>query len=164
MKGALKYFSGVSRAAEYRRTPGRWRDLLSALWVGMFVLSAWGAEGTRFLVLDVFVDSKRAALSAYQLEVGLGKESKVVGVEGGEHAEFAKAPFYDPKAMQRERIVVAAFSVAEEGKLPRGRTRVLTLHVQTGAAPLAPDVRKFLATDSNGKKIDATIRVVERRE
>jgi hypothetical protein len=88
----------------------------------------------------------------------------VVGVEGGEEGEFSKAPFYDAKAMQRERIVVAAFSVAKEDLLPRGRTRVLTLHVQTGAALFAADVRKFLATDSNGKKIDATIRVVERRE
>ena len=55
---------------------------------------------------------------------------KLVGIEGGEHAAFAQPPYYDPKALLNERIVIAAFNTAGADKLPSGKTRVARLMVR----------------------------------
>lgn len=91
-------------------------------------------SGVRFESVDVFVDSGESPLSAYQFELQApprdGFDAVIVGIEGGEHAAYASPPYYDPAALQQQRVVIAAFSVASEERLPRGRVRVARLHMQ----------------------------------
>jgi hypothetical protein len=85
--------------------------------------------------VDVVVDSGNVPLAAYQVEVspapganvdGAGVRVSIVGVEGGSHAAFAAAPYYDPAAIQGQRVIIGAFSLAAE--LPAGATRVARVH------------------------------------
>ena len=108
--------------------------LLTAILL-LFVGAAIGQEpvpGT-FRAVDLFVDSGNQPLAAYQLSFAAA-DAKIVGIEGGEHTAFAEPPYYDPKAMQNNHVVVAAFNTASPGQLPRGRTRIATIHIQTPAS------------------------------
>jgi hypothetical protein len=108
----------------------------------------------RFLAVDVFVDSTNKPLAAYQLEFAASGGAKIVGIEGGKHAAFKEAPFYDVKAMQHERVIIGAFSTAKADKLPVGKTRVATIHIQaTGDQPLRFDVKVKTAATVEGRKI-----------
>jgi hypothetical protein len=81
--------------------------------------------GPRFVALDIFVDSGATPLAAYQFELSASKgEIQIVGVEGGEHPAFAEPPYYDPAALQHERIIIAAFNTGTNTQLPVGKTRV----------------------------------------
>ena len=118
-----------------------------------------------FRTFDVFVDSRDKALAAYQMEISLsGADTKIVGIEGGEHEAFKEPPVYDPKAIQHERIIIAAFSTAPADKLPKGRTRIATLHVQTaGEERQRCEVHSTTAATANGKKIAIAASVEERK-
>ena len=88
-----------------------------------------------FRAVDLFVDSGNQPLAAYQLSFACAAaDAKIVGIEGGEHNAFAEPPYYDPKAMQNNHVVVAAFNTASSEQLPRGRTRIATIHIQTSAS------------------------------
>ncbi len=116
----------------------------------------------RFVPLDVFVDTGSTRMAAYQLEVEL-RSAEIVGVEGGEPASFAAAPYYDPAALRGNRIKLAAFSTAAD--LPSGRTRVAVLHVVESAGERARwEVVSVLATDSAARTIAARVDVVRRPE
>ena len=107
-----------------------------------------------FRAVDIFVDSTNKPLAAYQLEFTASAGAKIVGIEGGEHAAFKEAPFYDAKAMQHERVIIGAFSTAKADKLPTGKTRVATIHLQTtGDQPLRYEVLVKAAATVGGKKI-----------
>jgi hypothetical protein len=109
----------------------------------------------RFRTVDLFIDSKETPLGAYQLSlVGRSGEVRIVGIEGGEHPAFRKPPFYDLKAIQHERVIIAAFSTASPEDLPRGKTRVAVIHVQT-LGDKAPDlaIELQVAADPTGKRI-----------
>jgi len=81
----------------------------------------------------------------------------IVGIEGGSSKAFREPPFYDPKAMQGERVIIAAFSTEAPEHLPSGKTRVATIHiVTTGAARPAFELKLQTAADSAGKRISAT--------
>jgi hypothetical protein len=109
-----------------------------------------------FRAVEVFVDSTNKPLAAYQLEFTASRGAKIVGIEGGEHAAFKAAPFYDPKAMQHELVIIGAFSLAKADKLPSGKTRVATIHLQTtGNEPPRYEVRLATAATVGGKKIPA---------
>lgn len=83
----------------------------------------------RFASYDVFVDAGAVPLAAWQVEVvDEAHVAQLAGVEGGEHPAFAEPPFYDPRAMLTERVVLAAFST--DSALPEGRVRVARLHYQ----------------------------------
>jgi hypothetical protein len=124
-----------------------------------------GAEQTRFLAMDVFIDPKGEGLAAYQLEITAPAGTKIVGVEGGEHPEFRKAPYYDPKGIQRERLIVAAFSTARETALPHGQTRVLTLHLESASTQIPKLEMNFkLTAATDGHKISSDISLSERKE
>ncbi len=112
--------------------------------------------GVRFEAVDVYVDSGQVPLAAYQLEVtaGLGTDSagrvvKLVGVEGGEEGgAFEEPPVYDAEALRGERIILAAYSLADDARLPRGKTRVARIQVQV--PELAnPVYRCFLSVAGN---------------
>jgi hypothetical protein len=118
----------------------------------------------RFETVDVFVDTTDKALAAYQLEFfAAAGGAKVAGIEGGAHPAFATPPYYDPKAMQQDRVILAAFTTDDAGALPAGRTRVATIHLQTAGTDL-PDFRIRLeaAADAEGRKIAAEATFQER--
>lgn len=121
------------------------------------------AEPVRFIAVDVVLDPKGQPLAAYQIEIQAEPGVKIVGVEGGEHPEFRKAPHYDPSAIQTERLVAAAFTTAGSDKLPTSVTRILTLHLQTTNAS-APQLQANLklAAQPNAQKIKAQVTLKER--
>lgn len=112
-------------------------------------------EDVRFASYDVFVDAGAAPLAAWQVEiVDEAHVAKLAGVEGGEHAAFAEPPFYDPRAMLTERVVIAAFRT--QGELPEGRVRVARLHYEIeGAREPKFAVQLVTAATSDGSVIEA---------
>lgn len=114
------------------------------------------ASESRWEAVDVYVDSGKVPLAAYQLEVQArldsgadGRVVKLVGVEGGEQGgAFGDPPYYDPDALRGERIILAAYSLAAESSLPTGRTRVARLHVQVPEAGI-PTYRCILTVAGN---------------
>ncbi len=119
----------------------------------------------RFQSVDVYLNSGSAPLAAYQLDFSITNGvGKIVGIEGGEHTAFREAPFYDPKAIQHERVIIAAFSTESADKLPTGKTRLATIHLQiTGIEPPQFELKLQTAADAEGKKIPATISLEERK-
>jgi hypothetical protein len=108
----------------------------------------------RFTHVDVFIDPHGKPLAAYQFELRAapGADVKLVGIEGGEHKAFARPPYYDPKALLSERIVIAAFNTGED--LPTTKTRVARLMVRVGAGEPKYDVTLEVAASGDGKKLD----------
>ena len=117
------------------------------------------AAAVRFTAVDVFVDSGKTPLAAYQFDfTGRGSQVLIVGLEGGEPSAFAEPPYYDPKAMKGSRVVVAAFSTKAAAELPTGRVRVATLHLQvSGEIEPQFDVKLVTAAGPDGERIDAKI-------
>lgn len=109
----------------------------------------------RFAAYDVFVDSGEQALGAWQVDVhaGEGRNAgtvKIVGIEGGEAGVYREPPVYDPRAMMRDRVIIGAYSTAAD--LPRGRTRVATIHVRIeGPAGWEPEFDVTLETAATGE-------------
>jgi hypothetical protein len=137
----------------------RWCATMAALII--FVTTAGvRAEAARFRPLAVFVDSGEAPLAAYQIELVVsGAEAKIVGVEGGDPRAFREPPYYDPAALRGGRIILAAFSTDPD--LPRGRTRVATVHVQeSGTGSPRYEVRLIVSATAGGKRIPASVEVV----
>lgn len=110
----------------------------------------------RFTSVDIFVDSGKEPLSAYQFELLARRaEVKIVGVEGGDHPAYASPPYYDPAALSRNRIIIAAFNTGDQ--LPTGKSRVARLHLQvTGAMPEFT-TRLEVAGNTKGQAIPASI-------
>ena len=130
--------------------------VLFGLAAALFAGQPAGEEGRgRFRAVDIYLDSKSAPLAAYQLEFAATNGAvKIVGIEGGEHRAFREAPFYDPKAIQLERVIIAAFSTEPAAKLPTGKTKVATIHIQiTGLQEPAFELKLQAAADSQGNKI-----------
>ena len=122
----------------------------------------------QFRAVDIYVDSKEEPLAAYQLEFSVtnaASAAKIVGIEGGESSAFSEPPFYDPQAMQHERVIIAAFSTNSVRNLPKGKTRVATIHLQTSRA-VKPEFELKLeaAADSNGNRIPVETSVEERKK
>jgi hypothetical protein len=112
---------------------------------------------SRFCAVDIFIDSGSTPLAAYQLVFSVTNGiAKIVGIEGGEHPAFSQPPFYDPKAIQHERVIIAGFSTAPAAGLPAGKTRVATIHFQTTGTRLPQfELKLQTAGDVQGKKISA---------
>lgn len=107
---------------------------------------------TRFTYVDLMVDSKDKVLAAYQIEFAAeGGHALVVGIEGGEHAAFANPPYYDSAAMQHERVIVAAFNIGKD--LPKGKTRVVRIHLMIEGKTPEFAVKLVAAADADGKGI-----------
>src|SRR6266478_811255 len=96
-----------------------------------------------FCAVDIYLDSRGAPLAAYQIEfLVTNSVGKIVGIEGGDHTAFRTPPHYDPKAIQGERVIIAAFSLFSASALPTGRTRVATIHLMiSGKVPPQFDVK-----------------------
>ena len=114
--------------------------------------------GVRFAPLHVYLDSGSNVLAAFQFELkATAGQVKIVGVEGGSHEAFSKTPpYYDPAALANDRIIIAAFSTQPD--LPKGRTRIATLHLQIlGDAQPQYELKLVVAADPDGKEIPARI-------
>ena len=143
------------------------RSLLLLLAVLLGTLLAQPAvtdQTVRFQAVDIFIQSKEIPLAAYQLEFSVKNgDAKVVGVEGGEHSAFKDAPFYDPKAIQHERVIIAAFNTTSGGKLPKGKTRVARIHLQiTGDQQPQFELKLEAAATVGGRSITVETSYEER--
>ena len=121
--------------------------------------SADDASSARYETLHIMIDAGDRPLAAYQVTFDAPPGVQIVGIEGGEHAAFAEPPYYDPKAIQHHRAVLAAFSVDDAAALPTGVTRVATLHLRVASdVDSAPDydIELTVAADPAGEPIDAT--------
>lgn len=132
--------------------------LICALAAPLFAQQPAEESRIRFRAVDIYVDSTNTPLAAYQLEFSVTNGIvKIVGIEGGAHQAFHEPPFYDPKAMQQDRVIIAAFSTEEPKNLPIGKTRVATIHLQTiGIEHPAFQLKLETAADSEGNKIPVT--------
>ncbi len=120
--------------------------------------------GGRFEGVDIFVNTGAEHLGAYQVEFKVTTQNAViVGIEGGEHPAFKEAPYYDAAAMQQERVILAAFSLAGSTELPQGKTRVATIHLLTqGSQKPECEVRIEVAGNSEAKPISAEVTWIEK--
>lgn len=118
-------------------------------------------NGLRFEAIDVFVDSGNEGLAAYQFELDSTSEGvEIVGIEGGEHAAFAEPPYYDPQAMNGNRVVLAAFSTGRN--LPKGRSRVARIHVQLqGAEPKTYRTTLSVSANADGEPVSAELKIAK---
>jgi hypothetical protein len=111
-------------------------------------------QETRFTAVEVYVDSPQP-LAAWQVEIRT--DATIVGVEGGEPKAYAEPPYYDPKALQGGRIVLAAFTT--DSAPPAGRVRVARLHLQEkGPSDLASKV--VAAAAPGGARLDVKLELV----
>lgn len=154
----------------------------AALWCGIVLvaLAALGAgvrggpapaapaarqeAGARFAYVEVFVDSGDRPLAAYQIELRPAAGSapvQVVGIEGGEHAEFRDAPYYDPAAMMNDHVIIAALSTAEAAALPTGRHRLARVHLRyTGGDRPALVAAVQAASGSGGEAVKVKVELI----
>lgn len=110
-----------------------------------------GQNTSRFEAIDVFVDSGNQRLAAWQLEVrSSANDAQIVGIEGGEHPAFKEPPYYDKRAMNNNRVIIAAFSTGKN--LPRGRSRVARIHVQVRG----PGARTWMSELTTSATADGT--------
>ena len=113
----------------------------------------------RFDYLDIYLDPHGTPVAAYQFELNVDPAAAtIVGVEGGDHPAFKSAPYYDPAALTRNRIVVAAFNTGSD--LPNTKTRIARLHLRVTSPN--PDYHLHLdtAAGADGRETkDAVISV-----
>lgn len=116
-------------------------------------------DGIRFEAVDVFIDSGDQMLAAWQLELQSTEDAiEIVGIEGGQHAAFSQPAYYDPEAMNGNRVVLAAFSTAEN--LPRGKTRVARIHIQCQGRNVTEYRTSLVVTaDAEGEAIPAKLSI-----
>jgi len=111
----------------------------------------------RFIAVDVMIYPNGQPLAAYQVQiVERGADATLVGIEGGESQAFNAAPYYDKRAILKQKIVIAAYSTNAE--LPTTKTRVATLMLQV-AGDAEPTVVATLqaAGSSKAQRIAATV-------
>lgn len=113
----------------------------------------------RFEAIDVFVDSGQERLAAYQFELTtVDKGVEIVGIEGGAHPAFKAAPYYDTKAMNNNRVILAAFNTGDD--LPVGRCRVARIHVQVqGPGQKEYRTKLSVSATSEGREISASLAI-----
>ncbi|MCP4709208.1 MAG: hypothetical protein GY869_11335 [Planctomycetes bacterium] len=115
-----------------------------------------------FTPLHIYIDSGNAQLAAFQFELTTDAEKVyITGVENGEHPAFADTPpYYDPAALQKNRIIIANFNTTND--LPTGSTRVATIHLMI-QGPQKPQYKLNLITaaDQNGNPINARISLLQ---
>jgi hypothetical protein len=111
-----------------------------------------------FAFVDVVVDSGSTPLAAWQVELVDGtKQASIVGIEGGEHAAFRDPPYHDRRALQKNRVVIAAFQT--DGALPTGSTRVARVHYHTSGMSPVWHVQIVTAADADGRPIQAAVSI-----
>lgn len=135
-----------------------------ALVAAAAMAGAWGQgphavgvpTGPTFAALDVFIDPGAEGLAAYQVEIkDAAGVAKIVGIEGGEGV-YKAAPYYDPAAMEHERVIIGALSTSAD--LPKGLVRVARVHVMLeGEAKW--EAKLMTAGAPGGRKLDGVVKV-----
>ena len=113
-----------------------------------------------FTTIELWLDTCEKPLAAYQLELAATEgDVRIVGIEGAApDSIFAEPPYYDPAAMQNERIIIADFSTAPPEGLPVGRFRIATIHLQVvGDVEPAFETKLAVAADADGAAIEAQL-------
>lgn len=114
-----------------------------------------------FARVEIYIDTKGLPLAAWQVELVCDtKKAKITGVEGDDTKAYGNAPYYDPAALQGGRIILAAFTTADNP--PSGRIRVATVEMYEEGANPDYSAKLIVAGGPGGQKIDATIEVVRR--
>ncbi len=110
----------------------------------------------RFEAVDVYVDSGKHKLVAYQVEMRFDKNCvEIVGVEGGEVGAFREAPHYDARGLAGGKIILAAFTT-DHKNAPMGRTRVARSHLRIeGEGKPELSIRLMTAAQPGGQRIAA---------
>lgn len=118
----------------------------------------------RFEAVDVYVDSGDVPLAAYQFELAAETgEITIVGIEGGEHPAFKEPPYYDPAALSKGRIIIAAFNTGRD--LPKGKTRVARIHVQVlGEARPQYVIEVKVTASAEGRHLWPTVTATRRED
>lgn len=131
--------------------------------IALFAFAALGQD-TAFRAVDLYVDSGKQPLAAYQLTFfSTDANVKIVGIEGGDHRAFSEPPYYDPQAMQTNRAIIASFSTASVDQLPRGRTRVATIHLHIpGGSKPACQINVDVAAAPASQRINVIAEAKER--
>ncbi len=115
------------------------------------------APQLRFSTIDIVVDSGDVPLAAWQVYLHATRgTARIVGIEGGEHRAFADPPLYDERAMLRDEVRLAAYSTNEANALPRGVSRVVTVHVQV-SDDVEWQVELEAAATQGARSIDARV-------
>lgn len=133
------------------------KTIMLAVCFGTIFCASEGEPAVRFESVDVFIDTKGKPLAAYQFELSSeAGDIKIVGVEGGGHEAFSGPPYYDSKALQKNRIIIAAFNTGRN--LPSGKTRVARIHLQVSGEK-EPEYQLSLSAvcSSDGREIQAEI-------
>lgn len=127
--------------------------------------SASSKPSVTFRMVDIFADPQGSPLAAYQVDFSItGGSAKIAGIEGGAHPAFSIPPFYDPQALQSNRIVLAAFNTASSDKLPAAKTRVATLHLRVvGDEALHFSIKAVTAGTVDGRKMNVLVTFQERK-
>jgi hypothetical protein len=113
-----------------------------------------------FVPVDVFIDPHGKPLACYQVKIlATAGDVKLVGIEGGDSAAFRKAPYYDPRALQGNQIILGAYSL--DPALPDRNTRAATLMFRVaGTATPNYDAKLEVAGAADGTEIAATVSLV----
>lgn len=116
---------------------------------------------TRFEAVDIYINTDTKPLAAYQVElIANQKRVQIAGVEGGEHDAFREPPFYDPDALSMNRVVVAAFSTADD--LPSGKVRIARIHAQVHCnAECEYEIKLITAATSDGSVISPDLSILK---
>jgi hypothetical protein len=127
--------------------------------LGLFATALPG-YAQQFKAYDIIINPHGNSLAAYQLElIADDADARIVGVEGGDHPAFQKAPYYDPAALQSGRIIVAAFNTGTN--LPNQVTRVATVHmIEPDDCDSGYTMDLTVAVDTDGNDIDADIELL----
>ncbi len=132
---------------------------IAALVAVTVVCAQDNVQSIRFDAIDVYVQTGDKPLAAYQLDLSAEKgDVTIVGIEGGESEFFTAPPYYDPAAIQNDRVIIAYFSTAAADALPRGKVRIATIHVQiVGDIQPKYDAKITVAATVDGEPIDAEL-------
>ena len=134
--------------------------ILPLLMLAVSMSGASSAPVARFRTVDIFIDPHNKPLAAYQIEfTGESDSVKLVGIEGGEHPAFKDPPYYDPKAMMQNRVILAALNAGDD--LPATRTRLARLHLQITGEHDHFRTRLIVAATSDGSHIAADVSTEE---
>jgi hypothetical protein len=112
-----------------------------------------------FSTAEVYVDSNKDKLAAYQIDIKYDKEKiKIVGLEGGTDG-FKKPPFYDQAGLESGHIILAAF-VSDDMQAKKGSSRVARLHLQTtGCPPFEIKTEPMAAAKPGGMSIQVNVKI-----
>ncbi len=121
-------------------------------------------SNVRFVPVDIIIDSADKSIAAYQFELKVTSGiAKLSGVEGGDCEAFKAPGYYDPKALNHGRIILAAFNL--DKSLPSGKFRCARLHFMiSGDQTPEFEITPVVIADAKGNKVkaDMTYRLTDR--